>query len=89
MPSPKQKLIHVHADPDELGRVYQPQIGLACRAADFVAVAAKLTQGMVQKSPVCAKESYMKWQEPSETPGDVKMEQVICHMRDVLPKMQS
>ena len=86
VPSPKQKLIHVHADPDELGRVYQPQIGLACRAADFVAVAAKLTQGMVQKSPVCAKESYMKWQEPSETPGDVKMEQVICHMRDVLPE---
>ncbi|MAI59336.1 MAG: thiamine pyrophosphate-binding protein [Rhodobacteraceae bacterium] len=85
VPNPKQKLIHVHAGPDELGRVYQPEIGLACRAADFVAVAAKLTKGMVQKSPIHAKESYTKWQEPFETPGDVKMEEVICHMKDVLP----
>ena len=85
VPNPKQDLLHIHADPDEIGRVYRPQIGLACKAANFVAIAAELTAGLVQKTPLYLKESYRKWQEPFETPGDVKMEKIICHMRDVLP----
>ncbi|MGD9902112.1 MAG: thiamine pyrophosphate-binding protein [Vicinamibacterales bacterium] len=27
-PRPRQKLVHVHPDPDELGRVYQPDVGI-------------------------------------------------------------
>ncbi|MFC4309278.1 thiamine pyrophosphate-binding protein [Steroidobacter flavus] len=32
---PKQSLIHVHPDPNELGRVYQPELAIACGLADF------------------------------------------------------
>ena len=32
---PQQALIHVHPDPNELGRVYQPKLGIACGLADF------------------------------------------------------
>ena len=32
---PQQTLIHVHPDPNELGRVYQPKLGIACGLADF------------------------------------------------------
>ncbi len=86
IPNPNQSIIHIHADPDEIGRVYRPQIGLACKASDFVTIAAELTEGIEQKPPVVAKESYQKWQMPSTTPGDVKLEEVICHLREVLPE---
>jgi len=35
VPVPKQKLIHVHADPTELGRVYQAEVMIASGVAEF------------------------------------------------------
>ena len=84
VPNPKQGLIHIHADADEIGRVYRPELGLACRAADFLARAVGLTEGMTRQSPTVARKSYEAWQEPSPTPGAVKMEQVIHHLSQVL-----
>jgi acetolactate synthase I/II/III large subunit len=37
VPVPKQKLIHVHADPAELGRVYQAEVMIASGVAEFCA----------------------------------------------------
>ncbi|HTD35021.1 MAG TPA: thiamine pyrophosphate-binding protein, partial [Candidatus Elarobacter sp.] len=34
-PRPKQRLIHVHADPDELGRVFQPALAINAGPAEF------------------------------------------------------
>lgn len=34
-PVPRQTLVHVHPDPDELGRVYQPKLAIACTPAEF------------------------------------------------------
>ena len=86
IPNPNQSILHIHADPNEIGRVYRPEIGLACKASDFVAVAAELTESIEQRPPMVAKESYQNWQMPFATPGDVKLEEVICHLRDVLPE---
>ena len=36
-PRPRQALIHVHADPDELGRVFEPTLGICAGSAEFVA----------------------------------------------------
>ena len=38
-PHPRQPLIHVHADPDELGRVFEPTLGICAGSAEFVAAA--------------------------------------------------
>ena len=84
VPNPKQGLIHIHADVDEIGRVYRPEIGLACRAADFLACAVCQTKGITEQSPAIARKSYETWQEPLPTPGAVKMEQVIHHLSQVL-----
>ena len=84
IPNPKQGLIHIHADADEIGRVYRPEFGLVCCAADFLARAVNLTEGLSQQSPAMARMSYEKWQEPSATPGAVKMEQIIHHLSQVL-----
>lgn len=34
-PVTRQTLVHVHPDPNELGRVYQPQLAIACGLSDF------------------------------------------------------
>jgi len=34
-PLARQRLVHVHPDPDEPGRVYQPQLAIACPLAEF------------------------------------------------------
>ena len=39
-PRPQQALIHVHADPGELGRVFEPTLGICAGSAEFVAAAA-------------------------------------------------
>ncbi len=38
VPLPKQKLIHVHGDPTELGRVYQAEVMIASGVAEFCAM---------------------------------------------------
>jgi acetolactate synthase-1/2/3 large subunit len=84
VPNPKQALIHIHTDADEIGRVYRPEFGLTCRAADFLARAVSLTEGITQQPPVVARKSYENWQQSSPTPGAVKMEQVIHHLSETL-----
>jgi acetolactate synthase-1/2/3 large subunit len=34
-PTPHQTLVHVYPDPNEIGRVYQPALAIACGLADF------------------------------------------------------
>ena len=34
-PRPRQRLVHVHADPDELGRVFQPELAINAGPAEF------------------------------------------------------
>ena len=83
-PSPSQALIHVHPDADEIGRVYQVQLGLACLAADFIEAAVVLTEGIKQLSPKSLRKSYEAWQTPAPTPGNVKLEDVITHLSETL-----
>jgi acetolactate synthase-1/2/3 large subunit len=42
VPRPRQTLIHVHADPDELGRVYAPDLAIVSRSPEFLAAAREL-----------------------------------------------
>ncbi len=45
VPVPKQKLIHVHGDPTELGRVYQAELMIASGVAEFCAGLGSLSRG--------------------------------------------
>ncbi|EPX77959.1 thiamine pyrophosphate-binding protein [Salipiger mucosus] len=44
-PDPGLRLVHLHPDPDEIGRVYSPEIGLACAPAEAAAALADLNLG--------------------------------------------
>jgi len=41
-PTPKAKLIHVYPDPDEIGRVYVPDLAIVAASAEFAAAAKAL-----------------------------------------------
>ena len=88
IPVPRQDLIHVYPGPDELGRVYRPSLAVAASPAAFVQQLAEAVQpssnareGLLTE----ARAEYEAWQEPQETPGEIKMEQVILHLRETLP----
>ncbi|MXU66680.1 thiamine pyrophosphate-binding protein [Oceanomicrobium pacificus] len=86
-PDPKQRLVHVHADPEELGRVFNPELGIATRAADLLAALAALpapAQTRWSSARAAARADYLAWQEPDPTPGNLQLEHVITHLNDVL-----
>ena len=83
VPNPDIPLIHIHPDPNELGSVYTPDISLACNSSDFLARA--LACAVKKRSDLTSlKKDYYSWREPFETPGLVKMEQIILQLNDVL-----
>ena len=84
-PRPSQTLIHVHADPDELGRVYEadlpivsgsPQFAAALRAVDGAARSALVEQ---------AHADYLANLGPVAMPGSLQLAEVIAHLRERLP----
>ncbi len=85
-PVTPQDLVHIHADPSEIGRVYRPDIALVGQpgpvAVQLNAAARKRDGGTWLTD---ARAAYEAWQKPQETPGALKMEQVIAHLNAVLP----
>ena len=86
IPKPKQYLIHIHPDPNELGSVYQPDIGLVCNSAEFIKKAVNNSKEHQNKSPTKERANYQAWQKPLATPGNVKMEVVIKKLSNILPE---
>ncbi|TCO69966.1 thiamine pyrophosphate-binding protein [Rhodovulum euryhalinum] len=85
---PGPRIVHVHPDPDELGRVWRPDPGIALPAPAMVAALARLTgqPGPWAEWTAAARRDYDAWTTPRETPGAVKMEQVIAWLSDHLPE---
>lgn len=86
--APHAAIIHIHPDPNEPGSVYRP---------DLVAVAtpesalAALCETPPVVSPwnewrLAARADYEAWIRPQESPGAVKLEQVVCWLSDNLPE---
>ncbi|MCC1481184.1 thiamine pyrophosphate-binding protein [Roseibaca sp. Y0-43] len=86
--NPRKTIIHIHPDPDELGRVFRPDLGLAAPAVD---VLARLARRDAPARPdwsdwtKSARADYLDWITPRETPGAVKLEQILCGLSDLLP----
>ena len=86
--SPGKTIIHVHPDPDELGRVFRPDLGLAAPAVDVLARLARRDPPLLpdwSDWTKAARADYLDWITPRETPGAVKLEQVLCGLSDLLP----
>lgn len=83
-----KRIIHVQTDPDEAGHVWRPDVAVTLDAPAMVkALAACVPQGLPDWSSwtETARADYMAWITPRETPGAVKLEQVMRWLSDTLP----
>lgn len=86
-PRSRQRLIHIHADANELGRVYRPDLAVVARAGVMVqqlaecAEAPHIDRRAWQES---ARADYAAWQVPEPTPGTLRMESLVSHLNEVL-----
>lgn len=75
------RLIHIHPDPDELGRVYRADLGIVAPADEMAAALAALDpEGQPDRRAwtAAARADYEAWRRPHPTPGAVRLEQVIA-----------
>ncbi len=88
-PRPKQMLIHVYPDPDELGRVYQTDLSICAGIPEFAreAKAQKPVKSKAwEKWSEEARLDYLNNLEPSSgLPNTLDMAAVISHLRKALP----
>ena len=84
--NPRKTIIHVHADADEIGRVYTPAIGIAATApAALKQLANVAPAGDWSTWTAAARADYNAWLTPHTSPGALKQEEVIKHLSDTLP----
>ncbi|MEZ5750907.1 MAG: thiamine pyrophosphate-binding protein [Paracoccaceae bacterium] len=86
--APGKTIVHVHADPDEAGRVFRPDVAVTATAPAMVsALMASVPQGLPDWGgwTSAANADYRAWIEPRETPGAVKLEAVMRWLSDTLP----
>src|SRR5258708_10420259 len=88
LPVPRQKLVHVHAGAEELGRVYQATLPINSGMANFAAAAKamKPVDGKGWKAGVAeAHAEYLDNIKPGPLPGAVNMGEVIAWLNKRLP----
>ena len=84
VPSPKQAIIHVHGSPLEIGKVYQPRLGITAGPNAF-ARALSPVHGKWADWTRAARASFLASLEAPDQPSPVDMVKVSAHLREVLP----
>lgn len=89
-PYPKQPVVHVHADPNEIGRVYRPALAINAAPAAFTrqfARRAPRNAAMRGSDVERLHRAYLEWSTPGNTsPGTVQMGTIMEHLGNVLPR---
>jgi acetolactate synthase-1/2/3 large subunit len=90
-PAPEQTLVHVHPDPLELGRVYEPRLGIVAGMRSFAAAAdahARVDEARWARWAAQARADYETWSAPpppAERDAGVDLGEVIGVLRAELP----
>ena len=89
-PVPKQTLVHVHADANELGRVYQARLAINSGMRQFAKALDALPDVNVNWSAwtQAARDAYLAHSTPQPPHPDhsgVDLAQVVAHLNDALP----
>ena len=88
IPVPRQRLVHVHPDTLELGRVYEPFLAINASPRSFAAALAELqpiADPPWAKEAKAAHDDYLAWQQPVRSPGDLQMSEIVRWLSDHLP----
>ncbi len=89
-PVPRQRLVHVHPDPDELGAVYQPELGIVSGLPQFAAALRTLDCPASGVRDGLAAAAHAEWErfvaDVRELPGDLRLADVMAELRRRLPE---
>jgi acetolactate synthase-1/2/3 large subunit len=87
-PKPKQTMIHISAGVDELGKVYQADLGINAGMAEFCAAAKAMTpvDASWAGEAETAHADYMAFSTPPDMPGDVNYSEIVVWLSDNLPE---
>jgi acetolactate synthase-1/2/3 large subunit len=88
-PLPRQKLVHVHADPNELGRVYRPELAMVADPTGFAAAVAELSpKGSPRWAGAAraANDEYLATLVPGPMPGETNLAEISALLRPKLPR---
>ena len=87
-PRMKQTLVHVHPEEDELGRIYQPELGIQSGLTEFASAITDKTFKVNVKKRATTKDlrlQYEKFVTPSNCPGDVHIGEILSWIDNRLP----
>ncbi|MDE2229262.1 MAG: thiamine pyrophosphate-binding protein [Alphaproteobacteria bacterium] len=88
VPHPQQQLVHVHPDPNELGRVYQPTLAINASPRTFAPLASVLKPAAAPRwaaGTVAAHQDYLAFIEPSKLPGALQLAPIVRWLDGNLP----
>lgn len=87
-PCPTQRLIHVYSGADEIGHVYQPEIGVVSTPADFVEalVADGPVRGPWGEARKAGRAAFEAWTAPRQSPGAIQMCEIMGWLDANLPE---
>lgn len=91
IPHAEQHLVHVFPDPDEIGRVYKPDIGIAASASEVIATLLRArmpdhTLTHRREHVADCNNDYLAWSTLPAGRGDLAMADVMRHLGRVLPE---
>lgn len=89
VPRPRQRLVHVHADPHELGRIYEADLMINAGMPEL----ATALRGLPAPDSCrwsawrdAARSHYLSHLAPPAMPGPVDLGAVMVHLRETLPE---
>jgi acetolactate synthase-1/2/3 large subunit len=87
-PKPRQTWVHVSAGVDEIGKVYQCDLGINSGMAEFCAAAAKMepVKATWSKEREQAHADYLDFSSPKPMPGAVNYAEIVGWLSDNLPE---
>jgi acetolactate synthase-1/2/3 large subunit len=88
IPNPDQPLVHVYPDPEELGRVYRPELAINAGSAAFVRAARRMPQldsAAWRQGTEAAHADYLAYNQPTEIPGRLQLGKVVAWLNETLP----
>ena len=88
VPNPSQTLVHVSADPDELGHVYAPALAIVASPDTFALALAglqPLEPARFQPGTQAARVEYLDNLRHAPAPGALDLGEVMATLRDSLP----
>ena len=87
-PVPRQKLVHVHPGAEEIGRVFQPEVGILSAPGPFARAAAAMApvENPAWKGAVAeARADFVAWSARREIPGRVQMWDIVDYLNKHAP----